>query len=109
MQALLSNANDTRRHAEEYLKQARQDDGTYANANPIEIKERAVFITFADAETHQTAIEKLDDHPAEEIARMLDNLLDIKRVNLPKAQLSQAKDTSQTKKADDGFDMDIPF
>ena len=94
---------------EEYLKQAKQDDGTYANAIPLEIKERAVFITFCDPETDQTAIEKLDDTPATDIDKMLDRMEPVKRVNLPKAQVQQAKDTASAKRADEWEDSTIPF
>jgi flagellin-specific chaperone FliS len=94
---------------EEYIKQVKQDDGSYANSNPIELKERAVFQTFCDAETKQTAIEILDDTEAQDIDKMLDRMEPVKRVNLPKAQLSQAKDTASTKRAEEWVDSEIPF
>jgi FtsZ-binding cell division protein ZapB len=97
---------------EEYIKQVEESDGVWINSNPIELKERAVFIAFCDPESKQTAIELLDDAEAQDIDKMLKRMDPVKRVNLPKAQLQQAKDTASTKKANDpdfDFNDSIPF
>jgi hypothetical protein len=96
---------------EEYIKQVRNDDGKYVNSNPVELKERAVWLKFCDAQTRQSAGEFINGQEAKLIDQFLVGLDEVKRVKLSPAHTVQAQDSEVIAKAADiNFDVDeFPF
>lgn len=95
---------------EEYKKQV-QVDGKYVDAQPVELKERAVWLKFCDSTTRQSAGEFINGTEAKLIDQFLVGLDEVKRIKLSPARTVLAADSAIIAKAIDfdAFDADIPF
>jgi len=90
---------------EEYKKQVQNTEGKYVDVQPIELKERAVWLKFCDAQTRQSAGEFINGSEAKLIDQFLIGLDDVKRVKLSQKETIQAADTNVVKKAPNEFEF----